>query len=71
MVGNKLTLNIWQALKRFTVEYTKPAIIINKNDLLFLQNEEVTTQVLVFRTGDNKTILLPSSAKEKTVTRIF
>ena len=69
MVGNKLTLNIWQALSRFTIAYIKPEIVISKNQLLFLENEE--HNVLVFKTEDGKQIMLPSSAKDRTVTKVF
>ncbi len=69
MVGNKVTLNVWQALQRFEIAYTKPKIVINKNQFLFLENEE--HNVLVFKTEDNKRILLPSSARDKTVTQVF
>jgi hypothetical protein len=58
MVGNKVTLNVWQALQRFEIAYTKPKIVVNKNQFLF-------------KTEDNKRIMLPSSAKDKTVTQVF
>lgn len=69
MVGNKVTLNVWQALSRFTIAYTDPKIVINKNQFLFLENEE--HNVMVFKTEDGKRVMLPTSAKDKTITRLI
>lgn len=60
-------LNIWQAVNRIKFSYLKPEIIVNPKEFLFLIDEK--KGLLIFKTEDDKTVMLPRLTKS--AVRVF
>lgn len=52
------TLNIWRASKQIKFSYLRPEVVVGKDEFLFLI--DITPDVMVFKTENNQTVILPS-----------